>query len=199
MKGKFICLEGTDGSGKSTHRHHIMESLKKRGHKAVSTREPGGTQVAERLADLLLHCDYEEILPQTELLLFFAARCQHLKHFIIPHLEKGNWVVSDRFLASSYAYQGGGHLLGVSQVAALEAYLPSTQPDITFIFDITEEEAVKRRDRKDRFECQDKEFFGRVRAAYLKFAAHNSNCHIIDTQQSQQQVRRLIDAQLDSL
>ena len=198
-KGKFICLEGTDGSGKSTHRHYIVHSLRERGLRVVSTEEPGGTRVAEKLADLLLYYAHESIFPQTELLLFFAARCQHLGHFIIPHLERGNWVVSDRFLASSYAYQGGGHSLGAARVAALEAYLPPTRPDLTLIFDLPEEAAARRREKKDRFERRNRDFYERVRAAYLEFAARTSNCHIIDTRQPLERVCRLIDARLDSL
>lgn len=198
-RGKFICLEGTDGSGKSTHCDYILKSLKSRGHQTVFTHEPGGSDVADHLANLLLHYDKEEILPQTELLLFFAARCQHLNHFIIPQLEKGNWVVSDRFIASSYAYQGGGRQLGAPQVAALEAYLPKIKPDLTFIFDITLEEAAKRRDGKDRFESQGRKFFARVRAAYLDFADQHSNCFVLDTTQSLEQTRELIDKQLDLL
>ena len=197
--GKFICLEGTDGSGKSTHSSYILESLARRGHKAVFTHEPGGSYVADRLAELLIHCDQEEIFPQTELLLFFAARCQHLRHFIIPQLEQGNWVVSDRFIASSYAYQGGGHSLGASKVAELESYLPKLKPDLTFIFDISLEEAMKRRKGEDRFESKDREFFVRVRSAYLEFARQHQGCFVLDTGQSRQQVRELIDEQLDLL
>lgn len=199
MTGKFICLEGTDGSGKTTHSSYILEGLAKRGHKTVFTHEPGGSYIADRLADLLIHCDEEEIFPQTELFLFFAARYQHLGHFIIPQLEQGNWVVSDRFIASSYAYQGGGHSLGASKVAALEEYLPKIKPDLTLIFDISLEEAVRRRKGEDRFERKDREFFARVRTAYLEFARQHKNCCILDTSQPLQQVRKLIDEQLDLL
>lgn len=201
MVGKFICLEGMDGSGKTTYARYIYNYLNKRGHKAIQTKEPGGTPLARNLAKLLLNYANEEISPQTELLLFFAARHQHLRQLIIPSLEEGAWVISDRFLASSYAYQGGGHQLGFAQVAALEAYLPLVRPDMTFIFDISVAEAMKRRagKREDRFERQNSDFFHRVRAAYLEFAARQHGCYVIDSHQSEPSIKKLIDNQLNSL
>ena len=198
--GKFICLEGIDGSGKSTCAGYIQESLNKGGYETLLTKEPGGTPLGESLAEILKY-GAQKISPRTQLLLFFAARRQHLTDIIIPALEKGVWVISDRFIASSYAYQGGGFQLGSHQVAVLEDYLPMISPDITFILDLSIEEAMKRCSgkRKDRFERQDRAFFGRVRSSYLDFASRNQGCYVIDAHQSEEDIRKLIEKQLSSL
>jgi dTMP kinase len=134
MRGKFITLEGMDGAGKSTHIPHILDHFRARGLEVVSTREPGGTSLGERLREILLH---EAMHPETEALLMFAARREHISEVIEPALARGAYVVSDRFADASYAYQCGGRGVGFEKMRLLEQWaLDDLQPDITLLFDV---------------------------------------------------------------
>lgn len=169
MRGKFITLEGIDGAGKSTHLARLVELLGERGKTVVQTREPGGTPLGEKLRELLLS---EPMHLETEALLMFAARREHLAQVIVPALERGDWVVCDRFTDASFAYQGGGRGLAVAKLETLEAWVQEgLNPDLTLLFDVPTDVAlgrVKGMGRElDRFEQEKGEFFERVRAAYL--------------------------------
>lgn len=169
MRGKFITLEGIDGAGKSTHHQWLVEFLERHGKSVVATREPGGTPLGEELRELLLN---QAMHLETEALLMFAARREHLDKVILPALERGDWVVSDRFTDASFAYQGGGRGLAQEKLAALEAWVQgSLQPDLTLLFDVPVEVAQSRLassgNSLDRFEQEKRGFFERVRSAYL--------------------------------
>lgn len=184
--GKFITLEGVDGAGKSTHLGFVADWLRARGLEVVVTREPGGTPLGETLRELLLHRDMD---ADTELLLMFAARQQHLAECIQPALARGTWVVSDRFTDASYAYQCGGRGISVERVAALEAWVQrGFAPDLTLLFDASPEVACARRSAvrtADRFEREADSFFGRVRAAYLERArAEPQRMRVLDAGKS---------------
>lgn len=173
MRGKFITLEGIDGAGKSTHHGWLVEFLAQRGKRVVATREPGGTALGEKLRELLLK---EEMHLETEALLMFAARREHLDKVILPALMRGDWVVSDRFTDASFAYQGGGRGLAKEKLAVLENWVQGQlQPDLTLLFDAPVEVAQTRLastgNQPDRFEQEQREFFERVRGAYLERAA----------------------------
>lgn len=169
MRGKFITLEGLDGAGKSTHLARLVELLKARGKTVVQTREPGGTPLGEKLREILLS---EPMHLETETLLMFAARREHLAQVIVPALERGDWVVCDRFTDASFAYQGGGRGLDIRKLETLETWVQGDlTPDLTLLFDVPTEVAfgrVKGMGRElDRFEQEKADFFERVRAAYL--------------------------------
>jgi dTMP kinase len=167
MTGRFITFEGIDGAGKSTHLPRFAKLLRERGREVLVTREPGGTELAESIRDWFLHHDTD---AETEALLAFAARSDHLVRVIRPALAAGRWVVCDRFTDSTVAYQGGGRQLGAARVEQLEQWLhPDLQPDRTYLFDLDPEVAARRRARAraaDRFEAEDVAFFQRVRDAY---------------------------------
>lgn len=172
-RGKFITLEGIDGAGKSTQVARLADMLRERGKTVVVTREPGGTALGERLRELLLD-NCQTMHPETEALLMFAARREHLDKVILPALERGNWVICDRFTDASFAYQGGGRGLPGEKLAELERWVQgNVQPDLTLYFDVTSElgrlrtSSVK---NLDRFEREHDEFFRRVRAGYLERA-----------------------------
>lgn len=172
-RGKFITLEGLDGAGKSTHLAWLVERLRGRGLTVVQTREPGGTPLGERLRALLLA---EPMHLETEALLMFAARREHLAQVIEPALARGDWVVCDRFTDASFAYQGGGRGLARDKLALLEQWVHGhLQPDLTLLFDVPTSLARQRVERTgrelDRFEREQEAFFGRVRQEYLDRAA----------------------------
>lgn len=177
-RGKFITLEGLDGAGKSTHLIWLVEALRARGRPVVQTREPGGTPLGEKLRALLLA---EPMHLETEALLMFAARREHIAQVIEPALARGDWVVCDRFTDASFAYQGGGRGLAKEKLATLEQWVQSSikpgglQPDLTLLFDVPTDLARQRvlgMNRKlDRFEREQVEFFDRVRKEYLARAA----------------------------
>lgn len=200
-RGRFITLEGVDGAGKSTHVQWLHDTLDAMGKPVLSTREPGGTPLGERLRDMVLH---EPMRLETETLIMFAARCEHLRTVIEPALAKGHWVVCDRFTDATFAYQGGGRQLGVERVAALEQWLhPELQPDCTWLFDVPLDVARERLGRArepDRFESESDAFFERTRAAYhARAAASGGRIRIIDGTQSIQQIRAELLRQLESL
>ena len=167
-KAKFITFEGVDGAGKSTHLAWFTDALRQRGTDLVLTREPGGTPLGEKLREILLH---EPMHAETEAMLMFAARREHLEQVIRPALEQGTWVVSDRFSDASFAYQGGGRGVSIAKLEQLERWVQDDlQPDLTLLFDIPIEVARQRLASNaslDRFELEQGEFFERVRQAYL--------------------------------
>jgi dTMP kinase len=171
-RGKFLTVEGIDGAGKSTHIGFATDFLESRGKTVVSSREPGGTPLGEKLRDLLLH---EKMHLETEALLMFASRREHMAQVIEPALQVGSWVLSDRFTDASFAYQSGGRGMDRSKMEALEAWVhPHLQPDMTLLFDVPLEVARERLDATrtlDKFEREQGEFFARCRAEYLRRAA----------------------------
>jgi dTMP kinase len=169
---KFITFEGVDGAGKSTHLEWFANELRQRGIDLVLTREPGGTPMGERLREILLN---EPMHAETEALLMFAARREHVEQVIRPALQRGTWVISDRFSDASFAYQGGGRGVSLAKLEQLEQWVHGDlQPDLTLLFDIPIEIARQRLANNvslDRFEQEHGEFFERVRQAYLARAA----------------------------
>ena len=184
MKAKFITLEGIEGSGKTSSIKSITDLLDKRNISYIVTREPGGSSIGKELRAILLHPD-TEISPEVELMLMLSDRKDHVEKIILPNLEKGNWVVSDRFMDSSIAYQGGGRQLGKKLIISVAEYLNLPQPDLTLLFDLPVEislSRVKARGELDRFEKEELEFHKRIRNTYLELAKNNSNrIKIIDS------------------
>ena len=174
MSGKFITLEGMDGAGKSTHIPNIIKILQARGFEVVSTREPGGTALGERLRELLLH---EPMHAETETLLMFAARREHIATVIGPALARGAYVLSDRFTDATYAYQCGAKGVPATKIQILEQWVQSElQPDVTLLFDVPVEVSMQRLAATrvpDKFEREDADFFSRIRQAYLQRAQEN--------------------------
>ncbi len=171
---KFVTFEGMEGVGKSSVIRYINEKLKERSIKTVVTREPGGTKVADKLRDLVLSNHEESILPETELMLLLAARKQHIEHFIRPHLQKGYLVISDRFFDATYAYQCGGRGLSTTVLEKLNELLGlNFHPDFTFLLDASINTCLarlKNREKSDRFDTEDLEFFRKVKRSYLNRA-----------------------------
>jgi dTMP kinase len=169
--GKFITFEGIDGAGKSTHLAFAAESLRANGKTVITTREPGGTPLGEKLRQLLLN---EKMHLETEALLMFAARREHLAQVIEPALSRGDWVISDRFTDATFAYQGGGRKLDLQKLAVLEQWVhPRLQPDLTLLFDVPLDVARTRLDASrapDKFELEKEDFFAATRAEYLRRA-----------------------------
>ncbi len=203
-RGKFITVEGLEGAGKSTNLKVVEEYLAENHISLVSTREPGGTLYGEKMRELLLAHFDEQLEANAELLLIFAARAQHLAQKIIPALERGDWVLSDRFTDATYAYQGAGRDLGVDKVALLEDFVQGElRPDLTLILDLPIEVGMQRvdaRGERDRFESEQRQFFEKVRAAYLSRAkASPERYTLIDTSQTREAVKQDIRAQLSGL
>lgn len=187
-RGRFITLEGIEGAGKSTQRERVVEWLRRAGIDAVVTREPGGAPAAERIRALLLDPEQSLLAPDTELLLVFAARAEHVARRIGPALAQGRWVVCDRFVDATYAYQGGGRGIDRARIAALERFtLGDLRPDLTLLFDLTPAKGLARagrRSRPDRFETEGEDFFERARAAYLGLAQQApQRIRVIDAEQ----------------
>jgi len=173
-QGRFITIEGVEGVGKSTNIALAKSLLEARGYEVLLTREPGGTPTGERIREILLDKDEQAMTAMTELLLVFAARSQHVSQVIMPALAAGQWVISDRFTDSSYAYQGGGRELGIETVAALDAQvLADFRPDLTIVLDVDIATGLERATREaeaDRFESEQTSFFQRVRETFLTLA-----------------------------
>ena len=185
MSGKFITIEGTEGAGKSTNLSSIEKVLNDFDISYIVTREPGGTAVGEELRSVLLKNESINISGQTELLLMFASRMQHINDVIKPALKLNKWVICDRFTDASYAYQGYGRQLNLSFISSLENLVhPDLQPDLTLILDVPVNIAMSRvynRGNLDRFEQEDVAFFNRVRAGYKEIAKNNiDRCREID-------------------
>lgn len=178
---RFITLEGVDGSGKSTHLAYLRQQLEARSIPHVITREPGGTALGEQLRTLLLT---QPMHAETETLLMFAARREHLDKVIVPNLREGRWVVCDRFSDASFAYQGGGRGVDLTKLQQLESWVQGkVQPELTLLFDLPTAVAEQRRGERtaDRFEQESSAFFDAVRNAYLARAqAHPTRFRVID-------------------
>ena len=192
--GRFITVEGIDGAGKTTHVQAVEDAWRSAGRDVVRTREPGGTPLAERLRDMVLH---EPMDALTESLLVFAARRDHLHTVIEPALARGAWVLCDRFTDATFAYQGGGRGFDMTMLSQLEAWVQQgRQPDLTLLFDlppVVAAERLRQARQPDRFEAQDGHFFERVRQAYLqRMAEQPHRFALIDAQQSPDQVREAV-------
>ena len=193
-RGRFITLEGIDGAGKSTHVGTVAELLKARGKDVVVTREPGGTPLGEKLRSVLLS---EKLNIDTETLLMFAARREHIVRVIEPALANGRWVVSDRFTDATYAYQGAGGGIAADRIAVLERWVnDGLKPDLTLVFDVPVEVALARlpKDRRDRFESENRAYFERVRAAYLeRAAAEPRRVRVVDGRKALEDVKKEVE------
>jgi len=202
-KGYFITVEGTEGVGKSTNMAFVKQWLENKGVETIHTREPGGTPFAEEVRELLLSKREESVNSKTELLLMFAARCQHVYQKIQPALEQGTWVLCDRFTDASYAYQGAGRGLGFDKLKELEEWsLEGFKPDLTLMLDLpvlTGLERAQKRGPTDRFEEEKVEFFNSVRNGYLNIAQNEPDrMKIIDAQGSIEQVQQQIAQTLEA-
>lgn len=202
--GKFITLEGGEGAGKSSNIPFIETYLQERGINLLMTREPGGTPLSERIRDILLDKNEQHMTSDTELLLMFAARAQHLAQQILPALNEGKWVICDRFTDATYAYQGGGRGIADERIAALEQWVQGdVRPDMTLIFDLPIEIGLARagqRSSPDRFEQEDIQFFERVRQAYLQRAEVSPERYaVIDASLDLVAVQEQITAVLDQM
>ena len=173
-RGRFITVEGMEGAGKSTHLDAIRRRIEDRGFEVTLTREPGGTPLGESIRELLLDPSNQAMHADTELLLVFAARAEHIARVIRPALESGRWVVSDRFTDASYAYQGGGRGIAAQRIATLEQWVQGElRPDLTLVLDVPVQVGLQRigcRGQSDRFEREGEPFFERIRASYLERA-----------------------------
>lgn len=199
--GKFITFEGIDGAGKSTHLAFVASLLQTRGHTVITTREPGGTPLGEQLRDLLLH---EKMHLETEALLMFAARREHIAQVIAPALARGDWVVSDRFTDATFAYQGGGRQMDIAKLELLEQWVhPHLQPDLTLLFDLPLALARARLDQTrtlDRFEQEKAAFFAATQQAYLRRAAEfPERFRIIDASQPINDIKQELVKLFDEL
>ena len=196
VPGRFLTIEGIEGVGKSTQVARLSEGLNERGIAHVVTREPGGTPLAERIREIVLslsdNARGESMPPTAELLLMFAARAVHLTNFVEPNLRAGRWVVCDRFIDATYAYQGGGRRLSMDHIRQLQTMVQGARlPDLTVLLDAPVEKALERAHRRnagaaaDRFESERAEFFERVRDAYrARAAAEPNRIAVIDARQS---------------
>jgi dTMP kinase len=204
MKGRFITVEGGEGAGKSTQLAYIQQRIETAGIPLTVTREPGGTPLAEQIRALLLDHRNGDMASDTELLLMFAARAQHLAELIRPALAKGEWVLCDRFTDSTYAYQGGGRGIETRRIALLEDWVQGDfRPHVTLLLDVPVEVGMARaqaRGELDRFEREQEAFFHQVREAYLDRARQEpGRFKIIDASCSIEEVQGQIDAVLDPL
>jgi dTMP kinase len=190
-----MTFEGIDGAGKSTHLAFVADLLRARGKTVVMTREPGGTPLGEKLRELLLH---EKMHLETEALLMFAARREHLAQAIEPALARGDWVISDRFTDATFAYQGGGRELDLQKLSILEQWVhPHLQPDLTLLFDVPLEVARARLDATrelDKFEQEKADFFAATRAEYLRRAAQfPGRFRVIDSARSIEAIHKELE------
>ncbi len=200
-KGLFITLEGIDGAGKSSHVEWLAEQFRRRGRLVRLTREPGGTPLGERLREIVLHQDMH---PETEALIMFAARREHIEQIIRPALARGEVVVSDRFTDASFAYQCGGRGLPEARLEILEDWVQGgLQPDLTLLFDVPNEVAGGRLAAvrsPDRFEREQQDFHSRVRTAYLRRAERfPGRIRVIDGSRAPAEVRAQIAAILEAM
>jgi dTMP kinase len=203
-RGKFITVEGIEGVGKSTQLAFMGERLKAAGQSVVLTREPGGTVLGEEIRAWLLRYREEDIVADTELLLIFAARAEHIHRVILPALQAGSWVLCDRFTDATYAYQGGGRRIPWRRIALQEDWVQGAlRPDLTLLFDLPVEEGlarIERRGQADRFESEDRAFFERVRHAYLQLVSRDPKRYrVVDASRSIAQVRSEVERLLQTL
>ncbi|MET0071387.1 MAG: dTMP kinase [Candidatus Thiodiazotropha sp.] len=207
-RGRFITVEGGEGAGKSSNLAFIQSLLEAAGKQVLFTREPGGTPLGEAIRDLLLGHQHTGMADDTELLLMFAARAEHLQQKILPALEQGIWVLCDRFTDASFAYQGAGRGLSLERIAKLQQFVQgSLRPDLTLLLDLPVETGLQRageRSRPDRFEREAQDFFERVRSGYLQIASEEpERVRVIDASpglpQVQAQISATIQRYLESL
>lgn len=205
MRGKLITIEGTEGAGKSSALSFMQQFFSQRGRSVRMTREPGGTPVGEAIRQLLLHTPAGEILaPKTELLLMFSARMQHIQEVVLPSLLAGEWVVSDRYVDASYAYQGGGRGIAIDIISQLDAWVVAdAKPDLTILFDLPVElglsRAALRGEGRDRIEQEKVDFFERVRKAYLARAEKEpARIKVIDASLSENAVKEQLQTVLSA-
>lgn len=197
MDGRFITFEGIDGAGKSSAIGHVADFLRARGLTVLQTREPGGTAVGEKIREVLLESDGAP-LPETEALLVFAARLQHLREVILPALAAGTWVLCDRFTDATMAYQGGGRGVPRERLEVLRDWVQQGRnPDLTFLFDApveTAEARLHRRGDLDRFEREARGFHARVREAYLELARENPDrIRRVDASRAPDQIKKELE------
>ncbi|NQZ54660.1 MAG: dTMP kinase [Piscirickettsiaceae bacterium] len=203
MNSKFITIEGIEGAGKSTQLAFIQRYLTEQGKTLTITREPGGTNLGEQIRTLLLTPTKDGMASDTELLLMFAARAEHVAQVIKPALERGDWVLSDRFTDATFAYQGGGRGINQQRIAEIADWtLNGLQPDLTLLFDLTvelgQQRVLSRNEGIDRFEQEKIEFFQRIRDCYLERAKQDPNrIKILDASQSitdiESQIAKILD------
>ena len=203
-RGKFITIDGVEGAGKSTQIDFIRDYLSNKGINVILTREPGGTELGEKIRELLLSPETKSMHSETELLLMFAARNEHVHRKIMPALAQGDWVLSDRFTDASYAYQGGGRGLDINRIAQLEQWvLQDFIPDMTLLLDVPVELGMSRiesRGKKDRIELEAMDFFNRVRESYIdRSKQFPDRIKLIDSSQTVEFTTQQIKAVLDSL
>jgi thymidylate kinase len=196
-RGAFITLEGIEGAGKSTCMALVSRLLREAGRAPLETREPGGTPLGEALRELLLGHRHDGMATDTELLLMFAARAEHLQQKILPALEGGRWVLCDRFTDATYAYQGGGRGIERERIGVLEQWVQrGLKPDLTLLLDLPPEVGLERAGRRsapDRFEKEQRPFFERVRQAYLDLAAAEpGRFRVIDAARPLEEVERQV-------
>ncbi|MDA8905062.1 dTMP kinase [Candidatus Thioglobus sp.] len=204
IKGKFITIDGVEGSGKSTQIDLICSYLQRKGIDVVRTREPGGTDLGEKIRSLLLDVDNKEMHSDTELLLMFSSRNELIQNKIIPALNKGSWVVSDRFTDASFAYQGGGRMLDLNRISKLESWvLGEFQPNLTLFLDVSVDVGMQRveaRAAKDRIELEERAFFERVRSVFIdRSKSYPERIKLIDASGSISEIHNNIKLFLDVL
>jgi len=201
----FITIEGGEGGGKSTNIAFIQKYLEASGQQVIVTREPGGTQLGEKVREVLLNPEHKGMHDDTELLLMFAARAQHITEVIKPALAQGKWVLCDRFTDATYAYQGGGRGINKERIAILEQWVQGDlRPDITLLFDLSIEVGMRRASERadlDRFEQEKLQFFENVRACYLAMAKeYPKRYRVLNAEQSlekvQQDIQKILDEEL---
>ncbi len=193
MRGKFITMEGLDGAGKTVATDAVVEAIVNAGFEVMTTREVGGTPIGEEIRKLVLSKD-SHILPNTEVLLMFAARSQHLEEVIVPALKEGRWIVCDRFTDSTYAYQGGGRGVAFDRIGLIEDWTQERfRPDLTLFLDAdinTARRRVRQADSPDRFENETAEFHSRVRLAFIELLElHPDRIKRIDATQDVDEVK----------
>jgi len=204
--GRFITLEGSEGVGKTTSLKFVQSLVESMGYQVLVTREPGGTPLAEEIRNILLKDRDEPVQNETELLLMFASRTQHVQQLIKPALDAGKWVICDRFVDASYAYQGGGRGIAFTRLQALEDWcLRGFKPDLTLLLDMSSTDGIertKKRGKADRFEIEKMGFYKKIRAAYLERAnMEPKRIHIIDAappiEVVQQAIRVILSRELN--
>ena len=203
-KGKFITIDGVEGAGKSTQIDLICSYLHQKGIEVVRTREPGGTAVGEKIRSVLLDVENQEMHSDTELLLMFSSRNELIQNKIIPALNEGFWVVSDRFTDASFAYQGGGRMLNLDRIDKLADWvLGDFKPDLTLLLDVSVEvgmERIESRAAKDRIELEERAFFERVRSVFVsRSEAFPDRIKLIDANDSVDGIQSKIRAYIDLL
>lgn len=203
MPAQFISLEGLEGVGKTTNLAFIKDTIERAGHELIVTREPGGTELGEALRNVLLHSQHA-MQAETEALMMAASRVEHVATVILPALESGKWVLSDRYLDASFAYQGGGREIGVERIRDIHTLAGVTRmPDLTFLLDMPialGRERIAQRGEADRIEAEADPFFERCRAAYLAVAdAEPNRVKVIDASEPLDKVQAAIARELDVL